>query len=77
MSNGPQSPGWKRALALANLAARCGARRKVGRAACRSPAIPNGRCWVHGGASTGLARQRGWIAADRLDSKHGHHSGAA
>lgn len=33
-------------------APRCGARTREGRP-CRGPAMPNGRCRMHGGASTG------------------------
>ena len=44
-----------RALALvrANAAPRCGARSKRTGKPCRAAAMPNGRCKVHGGKSTG------------------------
>jgi hypothetical protein len=38
-------------------ARRCGARARTrGGAPCRAPAMPNGRCRMHGGASTGPRR---------------------
>jgi hypothetical protein len=36
-------------------APRCGAKTRRGKA-CQAPAMPNGRCRMHGGASTGEAR---------------------
>ena len=39
-------------LPLAQSCPRCGARTRSGRP-CRSPAMPNGRCRMHGGSSTG------------------------
>src|SRR5262249_6700992 len=41
------------ALAKANAAPRCGARCKRTGKPCRGAAMPNGRCKVHGGKSTG------------------------
>jgi hypothetical protein len=38
-----------------HLSARCGARTRSGRS-CRSPAMPNGRCRLHGGLSPGAPR---------------------
>ena len=38
-----------------NDAPRCGARTRGGRP-CRCPAMPNGRCRIHGGASPGAPR---------------------
>jgi hypothetical protein len=53
-ANAPYQPsGWKYALAAADRAPRCGARRKATGQPCRAPAMPNGRCHKHGGASTG------------------------
>ncbi|HEV2268518.1 MAG TPA: HGGxSTG domain-containing protein, partial [Steroidobacteraceae bacterium] len=52
----PGEPGgWSYALAAANAAPRCGARRKADGLACRAPAMANGRCHRHGGASTSTA----------------------
>ena len=41
------------ALAKANAARRCGARSKRTGKPCRAAAMPNGRCKLHGGKSTG------------------------
>ena len=41
------------ALVRANAAPRCGARSKRTGKPCRAAAMPNGRCKVHGGKSTG------------------------
>jgi hypothetical protein len=52
-----------------HLSRRCGARTRSGRP-CRSPAMPNGRCRMHGGLSPGApkgnsnARKHGRCAAD-------------
>ncbi len=41
------------------LAPRCGARARTrGGAPCLGPAMPNGRCRMHGGASTGARQPR-------------------
>lgn len=54
MSKGPDEPGgWRCALILADAGPRCGAKRKVNGQPCRAPAMVNGRCHKHGGASTG------------------------
>ena len=45
-------PDWRTTLPLAQSCPRCGARTRAG-TPCRSPAMPNGRCRMHGGASTG------------------------
>ena len=46
---------------------RCGAKTRTGMP-CRSPAMPNGRCRMHGGKSTGAPKgnKNAW--------KHGHYS---
>jgi hypothetical protein len=41
------------ALVMANAAPRCGARSKRTGKPCRGAAMPNGRCKLHGGKSTG------------------------
>src|SRR2546428_14038457 len=41
------------ALVMANAAPRCGARSKRTGKPCRAAAMPNGRCKLHGGKSTG------------------------
>lgn len=42
----------RRTMEAAHAAPRCGARTRSG-SACRQPGMPNGRCRMHGGASTG------------------------
>ena len=42
-----------------NSAPRCGAKTRQGKP-CNSPAMRNGRCRMHGGASTGLVLQKAW-----------------
>jgi hypothetical protein len=48
-------PSWRQRLMLAWSSPRCGARTRSGNP-CRSPAMPNGRCRMHGGASPGAPR---------------------
>ncbi len=43
---------WKEALAQAAKAKRCTASNRQGNT-CKSPAMTNGKCRMHGGASTG------------------------
>ena len=45
-------PDWRTTLPLAQSCPRCGAKTRSG-SSCRSPAMPNGRCRMHGGSSTG------------------------
>jgi hypothetical protein len=72
MSKAPDEPrGWRRALAAANAAPRCGARRKANGHACRAPAMPNGRCHKHGGASTGPRTAEGLARCQTAPWKHG------
>ena len=47
------------ALVRANAAPRCGARSKRTGKPCRGAAMPNGRCKVHGGKSTGPRTPQG------------------
>jgi hypothetical protein len=69
---GPDEPGgWRYALTAANAAPRCGARRKVNGRPCRAPAMPNGRCHKHGGASTGPKTVEGKERCRRAPWRHG------
>ena len=43
---------WQKALEVANKAQRCGAKTRAAHS-CKSPAMPNGRCRMHGGKSPG------------------------
>lgn len=53
------------------MAKQCGAKTRAG-GVCKAPAMPNGRCRVHGGASTGPKSQVGNTNA----VKHGFYSSA-
>ncbi len=52
-------------------APRCGARTRAA-GSCRQPAMPNGRCRLHGGKSTGARTEAG---RERLRSIHTRHGG--
>jgi hypothetical protein len=56
-------------------APRCGARTRCG-GACRQPAMPNGRCRLHGGLSTGPRTPAGLARSRRARWKHGARSAA-
>src|SRR6058998_3002988 len=62
------------ALLKANAAPRCGARSKRTGKPCRGAAMPNGRCKVHGGKSTGPRTMEGLERSRRANWKHGHFS---
>jgi hypothetical protein len=62
------------ALVRANAAPRCGARCKRTGKPCRAAAMPNGRCKVHGGKSTGPRTPEGLERSRRANWKHGHFS---
>ena len=54
-------------------APRCAARTRC-RATCRQPAMPNGRCRMHGGLSTGPRTAAGLANSRRARWKHGARS---
>ena len=54
-------------------APRCAARTRCG-GACRQPAMPNGRCRMHGGLSTGPRTAAGLANSRRARWKHGARS---
>jgi len=62
------------ALVMANAAPRCGARSKRTVKPCRAAAMPNGRCKVHGGKSTGTWTPESLERSRRANWKHGHFS---
>src|SRR5436305_4402756 len=62
------------ALVRANAAPRCGARSKRTGKPCRGAAMPNGRCKLHGGKSTGPRAPEGLERSRRANWKHGHFS---
>src|SRR5262245_21359872 len=57
-------------------AARCGAKTRRG-TPCQGPAMRNGRCRMHGGASTGPRTAAGIEAIRRSRTIHGYYSAAA
>ncbi|MGO9575278.1 MAG: HGGxSTG domain-containing protein [Terriglobales bacterium] len=56
-----------------NSAPRCGAKTRRG-TACQAPAMANGRCRMHGGASTGPRTPEGLARSRRSRWKHGQYS---
>jgi hypothetical protein len=59
-----------------NNAPRCGARTRRG-TPCKGPAMRNGRCRMHGGASTGPRTAEGLERSRRANWKHGLRSSKA
>ena len=55
---------------------RCGAKNRKG-TACQCPAMPNGRCRLHGGLSTGPKTAEGIERIRKARTKHGRHTAAA
>jgi hypothetical protein len=72
----PQTSGWSKALQAAREASRCGARTRSG-LPCRGAAMPNGRCRMHGGPSTGPRTPEGLERSRRANWKHGRRSAEA
>jgi hypothetical protein len=58
-------------------APRCGAKTKGKGTPCRSPAMPNGRCRMHGGCSTGAKTPEGIERIRAARTKHGRYSAAS
>ncbi len=59
-----------------NSAPRCGAKTRAG-GHCKAPAMRNGRCRMHGGASTGPRTAEGLARSRRSCWKHGFYSAEA
>lgn len=76
MDNEPHVSDWRAHLALAHASPRCGARTRAG-GVCRSPAMPNGRCRLHGGASTGPQTAEGLERSRKARWQHGYYSAQA
>jgi len=57
-------------------APRCGARTRSG-TPCKGPAMPNGRCRMHGGPSTGPRTPEGKARCAAANRKHGRRSQTA
>src|SRR5262245_42975620 len=62
------------ALLKASAAPRCGARSKRTGKPCQGAAMPNGRCKLHGGKSTGPRTPEGLERSRRANWKHGYYS---
>lgn len=71
------APRWRVLLHRANAARRCGATCKRTRQPCRSPAMSNGRCRMHGGPSTGARTPEGQAQCRVAPRKHGGRDAAA
>ena len=69
-------PDWRTTLPLAQASPRCGAKTRTGNP-CRSPAMSNGRCRMHGGKSTGPRTQEGLARMRKAKAKHGLYSAEA
>ena len=69
-------PDWRATLPRAQAAPRCGAKTRGGWP-CRAPAMPNGRCRMHGGASTGPRTAEGLERVRTARTKHGAHGAEA
>src|SRR5437762_10534391 len=59
-----------------NSASRCGAKTRRGKE-CLAPGMSNGRCRMHGGASTGPRTPEGLARSRRANWKHGSYSAEA
>ena len=75
MSDEPHAP-WREGLSRAETASRCLARRRDG-GECQAPAMPNGRCRMHGGMSTGPRTSEGLERSRKARWRHGHYSAEA
>src|SRR5215203_7129006 len=76
MTGGPHVRILCERLDLANSTPRCGAKRRDG-AACRAPAMANGRCRFHGGKSTGPRTADGAERARQAGLRHGFYTATA
>jgi hypothetical protein len=66
-------PDWRLTLPLARLAPRCLARTRHG-GSCQQAAMSNGRCRMHGGASTGPRTAEGLERIRKARTKHGRRT---
>lgn len=69
----PYAPDWRAALTRARAAARCGAKTRSG-CPCQGAAMPNGRCRMHGGSSTGARTAEGKARARLAPVTHGRRT---
>ena len=58
------------------LAPRCGAKARTTGCPCKGPAMPNGRCRMHGGTATGPRTPQGKARMIAARTKHGRHGAA-
>ena len=77
MCDEPLRPSWKLGLAVADACPRCGAKRRRGGAACKAPAMANGRCQLHGGKSTGPRTPEGLERSRQARLVHGYYTAEA
>ena len=63
---------WSRNLALAHACPRCGARTRAG-LPCKAQAMRNGRCYRHGGPSTGPRTPEGLQRIVKARTVHGRY----
>jgi hypothetical protein len=63
---------WSRNLALAHAGPRCGARTRAG-LPCKAQAMRNGRCYRHGGPSTGPRTPEGLQRIVKARTVHGRY----
>ena len=66
-------PDWRVTLPLAHASPRCGARTRTG-APCEAPAMPAGRCRMHGGLSTGPRTADGLKRIRAARTTHGRRT---
>jgi hypothetical protein len=59
-----------------SLAPRCGAKARTTGCACQAPAMANGRCWSHGGKSTGPRTPEGLARLAAANTTHGKYAQA-
>src|SRR4051812_12501638 len=71
------APRWRVLLDLANATPRCGAKCKRTGLPCRSAAMRNGRCRMHGGRSTGPRTADAVARCAAVATKHGGRNAAA
>jgi hypothetical protein len=63
-------PDWRVTMPLAHASPRCGAHTRTG-SLCRAPAMPAGRCRMHGGTSTGPRTAKGLERMRKAKTTHG------
>jgi hypothetical protein len=81
MSNQPENPKralpvWWNGMTAAQHAPRCGANTRGG-GTCKAGAMPNGRCRMHGGGSTGPRTPEGLERLRAARTTHGNRTAQA